>query len=105
MGSKFATAVNSATSALHISCMALDIGSQDIVWTSQKRFVVSSNCALTVEQKSTCRYGFRHWACYRKLTTIRESCCLNKITIISPVIWLFQLRYVKNKGVIKKIWF
>ena len=46
MGSKFATAVNSATSALHISCMALDIGSQDIVWTSPNSFVASSNCAL-----------------------------------------------------------
>ena len=34
VGSKFATVKNSATSALHISCMALDIGSQDIVWTS-----------------------------------------------------------------------
>ena len=46
VGSKFATAVNSATSALHISCMALDIGSKDLVWTSPNSFVASSNCAL-----------------------------------------------------------
>ena len=46
VGSKYATAVNSATSALHISCMALDISSKDIVWTSPNSFVASSNCAL-----------------------------------------------------------
>ena len=45
-GANFAAAVNSATSALHIACMALDIGPGDIVWTSPITFVASSNCAL-----------------------------------------------------------
>jgi UDP-4-amino-4,6-dideoxy-N-acetyl-beta-L-altrosamine transaminase len=41
-----AFAVNSATSALHISCLALELGSGDILWTSPNSFVASSNCAL-----------------------------------------------------------
>jgi UDP-4-amino-4,6-dideoxy-N-acetyl-beta-L-altrosamine transaminase len=43
---KYAFAVNSATSALHIACMALEVGHNDIVWTSPISFVASSNCAL-----------------------------------------------------------
>lgn len=42
----YAVAVNSATSALHIACMALNVGHNDIVWTSPISFVASSNCAL-----------------------------------------------------------
>jgi UDP-4-amino-4,6-dideoxy-N-acetyl-beta-L-altrosamine transaminase len=41
-----AVAVNSATSALHIACMALDLGSGDWLWTSPNTFVASANCAL-----------------------------------------------------------
>jgi len=44
--SKYAFAVNSATSALHISCLALGVGEGDIVWTSPISFVASSNCAV-----------------------------------------------------------
>ena len=43
---KYAVAVNSATSALHISCIALGVTKDDIVWTSPISFVASSNCAL-----------------------------------------------------------
>ncbi len=43
---KYAVAVNSATSALHIACLALGVGKGDIVWTSPITFVASSNCAL-----------------------------------------------------------
>lgn len=45
-GGKFAVAVNSATSALHIACLALDVGPGDRVWTSPITFVASANCAL-----------------------------------------------------------
>ena len=45
-GSKYGVAVNSATSALHIACMALGIKEGDIVWTSPVTFVASANCAL-----------------------------------------------------------
>ena len=45
-GSKYAVAVNSATSALHIACLALGVGPGDCVWTSPITFVASANCAL-----------------------------------------------------------
>lgn len=41
-----AVAVNSATSALHIACLALDLGPGDWLWTSPITFVASANCAL-----------------------------------------------------------
>jgi UDP-4-amino-4,6-dideoxy-N-acetyl-beta-L-altrosamine transaminase len=43
---KHAVAVNSATSALHIACLALGLGKGDIVWTTPITFVASANCAL-----------------------------------------------------------
>lgn len=43
---KYAYAVNSATSALHIACLALDVKPGDIVWTTPITFVASANCAL-----------------------------------------------------------
>lgn len=45
-GAKHAVAVNSATSALHIACLALGVGEGDLVWTSPLTFVASSNAAL-----------------------------------------------------------
>ena len=45
-GAQHAIAVNSATSALHIACLALGVGKGDIVWTSPITFVASANCAL-----------------------------------------------------------
>ena len=44
-GAQRAIAVNSATSALHIACLALGVGPGDIVWTSPITFVASANCA------------------------------------------------------------
>lgn len=46
VGSNYAFAFNSATSALHVACLALGVTSGDIVWTSPNTFVASSNCAL-----------------------------------------------------------
>jgi len=45
-GATYAVAMNSATSALHAACMALQVGSGDLVWTSPITFVASANCAL-----------------------------------------------------------
>lgn len=45
-GAQHTVAVNSATSALHIACLALGVGPGDEVWTSPVTFVASSNCAL-----------------------------------------------------------
>ena len=46
VGAKYAIAVNSATSALHIACMALGLGEGDWLWTSPVTFVASANCGL-----------------------------------------------------------
>ncbi|MEY8240531.1 MAG: UDP-4-amino-4,6-dideoxy-N-acetyl-beta-L-altrosamine transaminase [Cycloclasticus sp.] len=45
-GAKHSVAVNSATSALHIACLALGVESEDVVWTTPITFVASANCAL-----------------------------------------------------------
>lgn len=45
-GARYAVAVNSATSALHIACLALGVGKGDCVWTTPLTFVASANCAL-----------------------------------------------------------
>jgi UDP-4-amino-4,6-dideoxy-N-acetyl-beta-L-altrosamine transaminase len=45
-GAAHAVAVNSATSALHIACIALGLGKGDWLWTVPNTFVASSNCAL-----------------------------------------------------------
>jgi UDP-4-amino-4,6-dideoxy-N-acetyl-beta-L-altrosamine transaminase len=44
-GVPHAVAVNSATSALHVACLALGVGPGDRVWTSPNTFVASANCA------------------------------------------------------------
>jgi UDP-4-amino-4,6-dideoxy-N-acetyl-beta-L-altrosamine transaminase len=41
-----AIAVNSATSALHMACLALDLGPGDWLWTSPNSFVASANCGV-----------------------------------------------------------
>lgn len=46
VGARHALAVNSATSALHVACMALGLGPGDWLWTSPITFVASANCAL-----------------------------------------------------------
>lgn len=45
-GVQHAVAVNSATSALHIACLALGVGAHSLVWTTPNTFVASANCAL-----------------------------------------------------------
>lgn len=42
----YAVAVNSATSALHITCLALGLGQGDWLWTTPNTFVASANCGL-----------------------------------------------------------
>lgn len=53
VGAAHAVAVNSATSALHVACMALDLGPGDILWTVPNTFVASANvgvyCGATVD--------------------------------------------------------
>jgi len=46
VGTHHAVAVNSATSALHIACIALGLGPGDLLWTVPNTFLASANCAL-----------------------------------------------------------
>lgn len=46
VGARHALAVNSATSALHIACLSLGLGSGDWLWTTPITFVASANCGL-----------------------------------------------------------
>ncbi len=46
VNANYCIALNSATSALHLSCLALGVSTNDIVWTSPISFVASANCAL-----------------------------------------------------------
>jgi UDP-4-amino-4,6-dideoxy-N-acetyl-beta-L-altrosamine transaminase len=45
-GANHAIALSSATAALHIACLALDLGPGDLLWTSPITFVASANCAI-----------------------------------------------------------
>ena len=51
INSKYAICVNSATSALHIACLAIGFKKNDILWTSPNTFVASANCALHLDGK------------------------------------------------------
>lgn len=44
-GAAHGTAVCNGTAALHLACLALDVGPGDLVWTSPNTFVASANCA------------------------------------------------------------
>ncbi|MBD3768169.1 MAG: UDP-4-amino-4,6-dideoxy-N-acetyl-beta-L-altrosamine transaminase [Gammaproteobacteria bacterium] len=46
VGAHYAVAMNSATSALHVACLALGLGKDDYLWTTPNTFVASANCAL-----------------------------------------------------------
>lgn len=48
---EYACAVSSATAALHLACLALDVGKDDLVWTSPVTFVASANVALYCQAK------------------------------------------------------
>lgn len=50
-GAKYAVAVSSATAALHIACIAANLGQGDILWTSPNSFVASANCGLYCNAK------------------------------------------------------
>lgn len=45
VGARYGVAANSATSALHLACLALGVGAGDTVWTSPNTFIASANCA------------------------------------------------------------
>lgn len=86
-GAKYAVAVNSATSALHIACLALGLGAGDVLWTVPNTFVASANCALycgaTVDfvdiDSQTLNMSINHLR--EKLAAAKVSGCLPKIVV------------------------
>tara|TARA_Y100000589_G_scaffold331148_1_gene383458 strand:- start:922 stop:2094 length:1173 start_codon:yes stop_codon:yes gene_type:complete len=48
VSANYSVVVNSATSALHLSCLALGLKAQDNIWTSPNSFVASANCGAYI---------------------------------------------------------
>jgi UDP-4-amino-4,6-dideoxy-N-acetyl-beta-L-altrosamine transaminase len=86
-GANYATAVNSATSALHIACQSLGLSSGDWLWTSPITFVASANCALYCGAKADfvdidpATYNLCPNALKKKLETAKKNNQLPKIVI------------------------
>ena len=82
-----ALAVNSATSALHIACLALDLGLGDWLWTTPTSFVASANCALYCNASvdfvdiDPRTYNICPQALEQKLIEAEKLGCLPKIVI------------------------
>ena len=51
VGSRYAISTTSATSSLHLSCLALNLNEKDLVWTVPNTFVASANCVLHCNSK------------------------------------------------------
>lgn len=87
VGAAHGIAVNSATSALHIACLALGLGPGDWLWTSPITFVASANCALYCGAKVdfvdidplTCNMSVE--ALERKLVVAKREARLPKIVV------------------------
>jgi len=86
-GAEHAVAVNSATSALHVACMALRLGPGDWLWTSPITFVASANCGLYCGAKvdfvdiDPRTYNLCPQALERKLATAEREGRLPKIVV------------------------
>jgi UDP-4-amino-4,6-dideoxy-N-acetyl-beta-L-altrosamine transaminase len=88
VGARHAVAVNSATSALHIACLALGLGKEDILWTSPITFVASANCGLYCGAQvdfvdiDANTYNLSLTALHSKLVIARELGQLPKILVV-----------------------
>lgn len=86
-GTHHAVAVNSATSALHIACLALGLGPGDWLWTTPITFVASANCGLYCGAKvdfvdiDPRSYNLCPKALERKLTAAEQAGRLPKILV------------------------
>ncbi|MGL4447519.1 MAG: UDP-4-amino-4,6-dideoxy-N-acetyl-beta-L-altrosamine transaminase [Shewanella sp.] len=86
-GANHALAVNSATSALHIACLALGLGVGDYLWTTPITFVASANCGLYCGAKidfvdiDPYTYNLCPIKLEEKLKAAKANNCLPKIVI------------------------
>lgn len=82
-----AVAMNSATSALHLACLALEVGPGDIVWTTPITFVASANCAIYCGAKvdfvdiDPLTYNISLITLSEKLLLAEQNNCLPKVVI------------------------
>ncbi len=87
VGANYGIAINSATSGLHIACMALGLSDGDILWTSPITFVASSNCGIYCGAKidfvdiDPMTYNMCPKALEKKLIQAKVNDCLPKIVI------------------------
>lgn len=88
VGAKHALAVNSATSALHIACLALGLGKDDWLWTTPVTFVASANCGLYCGAKvdfvdiDPDTYNISVAALTHKLEKAAKENCLPKVLVV-----------------------
>jgi len=86
-GATHAVAVNSATSALHLACLALGLGPDDWLWTTPITFVASANCGLYCGAQidfidiDPCTYNLCPEALERKLIDAEKTGRLPKIVV------------------------
>ncbi|WP_199332498.1 UDP-4-amino-4,6-dideoxy-N-acetyl-beta-L-altrosamine transaminase [Anabaena catenula] len=86
-GTKYAVAVSSATAALHIACLAAELGAEDILWTSPNTFVASANCGLYCGAKvdfvdiDSNTYNLSINELENKLSWAEKQGCLPKVVI------------------------
>ncbi|WP_426777655.1 UDP-4-amino-4,6-dideoxy-N-acetyl-beta-L-altrosamine transaminase [Lusitaniella coriacea] len=86
-GAKYATAVSSATAALHIACLSLNLGEGDTLWTSPNTFVASANCGLYCGASvdfvdiDPCTYNLSVKELERKLAQAKRQGCLPKVVV------------------------
>ncbi|MDS1140032.1 UDP-4-amino-4,6-dideoxy-N-acetyl-beta-L-altrosamine transaminase [Pusillimonas sp. SM2304] len=86
-GISHALAVNSATSALHIACLALGLGPGDWLWTSPITFVASANCGLYCGARvdfvdiDPLTYNLSVEALEQKLVHAEKAGCLPKVVV------------------------
>lgn len=86
-GVKYALAVNSATSALHIGCLALGLGKGNTLWTTPITFVASANCGLYCGASidfvdiDPDTYNLCPKALEQKLIVAKQQKCLPKIVV------------------------
>lgn len=87
VGAKHALAMNSATSALHVACLALGLGPNDWLWTTPVTFVASANCGLYCGARvdfvdiDPRTYNLCPDALARKLKEAEKNNCLPKVLV------------------------
>lgn len=85
---KYGFAVNSATSALHMACLALGLREGDILWTTPVTFVASANCGLYCGAKvdfvdiDPRTYNLSVSALEEKLVFAKQNNCLPKVLVV-----------------------